>query len=60
MLTFIPYIEEYFRFAFLDCVRWNEDFVESRFCSIYFTVIFAGLNTIVLYIESSDFLFVAF
>ena len=59
MFTFIRYIEVYFRFAFLHCVRCNENFVKSRFCSIYI-VILAGLMTIVLYDESSDFLFVAF
>jgi len=26
MLTFIRYIEVYFTFAFLDCVRYNDDF----------------------------------
>ena len=31
MLTFIRYIEVCFTFAFLDCVRYNEDFVKSRF-----------------------------
>ena len=34
MLTFIRYVEVYSTFAFLDCVRYNEDFVKSRFCSI--------------------------
>ena len=34
MLTFIPYIEVYFTFALVDCVRHNEDFVKSKFCSI--------------------------
>ena len=42
MLTFIPYIEVYFTFAFLDCVRYNEDFVKSRFCSLHFIAILAG------------------
>ena len=49
MLTFIRYIEVYFTFAFLDCVRYNDDFVKSSFCSIHFTVILAGLMEIVLY-----------
>ena len=35
-------------FAFLDCVRYNEDFVKSRFCSIRFIVILAGLKKIVV------------
>ena len=53
MLTFIRYIEVYFTFAFLDCVRYNDDFVKSSFCSIllHFTVILAGLMEIVLYTE---------
>jgi len=51
MLTFIRYIEVYFTFGRLDCVRYNEDFVISRFCSIHFTVILAGLKKIVRYIE---------
>ena len=38
-------------FALLDCVRYNEDFVKSRFCSIHFTVILAGLKKIVCYFE---------
>ena len=45
-LTFIRYIEVNFTFALLDCVRYNEDFVKSRFCSIHFTVILAGLEKI--------------
>ena len=56
-LTFIRYTEVYFTFGpfgLLDCVRYNEDFVISRFvisrfCSIYFTVILAGLKKIVRY-----------
>ena len=51
MLTFIRYIEVYFTFAFLDCVRYNDDFVKSSFCAIHFTVILAGLMEIVLYTE---------
>ena len=31
MLTFTRYIELYFTCAFLDCVRYNEDFVKTRF-----------------------------
>ena len=31
MLTFIRHIEVYFTFAFLDCVRYNEDFVTYSF-----------------------------
>ena len=44
MLTFNRYIEGYFMFAFLGCVRYNEDFFISRFCSIHFIVILAGLK----------------
>ena len=52
MLTFIRYIEVNVTFALLDCVRYNEDFVKSRFvkpryCSIHFTVILPGLKEIV-------------
>ena len=39
MLIFICYIEVNVMFALVDCVRYNEDFVKSRFCSIHFTVI---------------------
>ena len=31
MLTFIRYIEVYFTCSFLDCVRYNEDFVKTSF-----------------------------
>ena len=53
MLTLIPHIEIYFTFAFLDCARYNEyfaksRFVISRFCSIHFIVILAGLKKIVI------------
>ena len=52
MLTFIRYIEVYFTITLLDCVRYNEDFLKSRFCSIHFTVILAGLTEkIVRYTE---------
>ena len=51
MLTFIRYIQKHFTFACLDCVRYNDDFVKSSFCSIHFTVILAGLMKIVLYTE---------
>ena len=51
MLIFIRYIEVYFTFAFVDSVRYNEDFVKSRFCSIHFAVVLAGLKKIVRYTE---------
>ena len=47
MLTFIRFIEVCFTFAFLDSVRYNEDFVKSRFCSLHFIAILAGLKKIV-------------
>ena len=52
MLVFIRYIEVYFTFAFLDCVRYNEDFVKSRFvtsrfCSLHFIATLVGLKKIV-------------
>ena len=50
MLTFIRYIELNFTFALVDSVRYNEDFVKPRFCSIHiFSVILAGLKEIVRY-----------
>ena len=52
MLTFIRYIEVNVTFALVDCVRYNEDFVKSRFCSIHFTVILAGLKKIVRHNEA--------
>ena len=51
MLTSIHYIEEYFTFAFLDCPRYNENFVKSRFCSIHFIVSLTELKKIVRYTE---------
>ena len=53
MLTFIRYIEV---LDILDCVRYKEDFVISRFvmsklCCIHFTVILAGLKKVVCYTE---------
>ena len=56
MLSFIRYIELFFTFGLLDCVRYKEGFlisrfVISRFCSIHFTVILVGLKRIVRYIE---------
>ena len=56
MLAFIHYIEVHFTFGLLDCARYNEDFVISRFvisrfCSIHFTVTLTGLKNIVRYTE---------
>ena len=41
----------YFMFAFLHCVCYNEDFVKSRFYSIRFILILAGLKKIARYTE---------
>ena len=51
VMTFICYIGVNFTFGLLDCARYNEDFVISRFCSIHFTVTSAGLKNIVRYTE---------
>ena len=55
-MTFIRHIGVDFNFGLLECVRYNEDFVVSRFsisriCSIHFTVTLAGLKNIVRYTE---------
>ena len=42
--TFIRYIKVSFTFALVDCVRYNENFVKSKFCSIHFTATSAGLK----------------
>ena len=48
----IRYIEVNFKLALVDCVRYNEDFIKSWFCSIHFTVIWAaGLKKKVRYTE---------
>ena len=51
-VTFIRYIDVNCTFALMVCVRYNEDFVKTRFCSIHFTVILAGLKKIVPYAEN--------
>ena len=51
MMTFICYINADFSFGLLDCVRYNEDFVILRFCSIRFTVTLARLKNNVCYTE---------
>ena len=51
-LTFIHYIEVYYRFVLLDCVRYNVNFMRfviSRFSSTHFTLILAGLTNIICY-----------
>ena len=55
-MTFIRYIGVDFTFGLLDCVRYQEYFVLSRFivsrlCFIHFTVTLAGLTNIVRYTE---------
>ena len=49
VMTFIRYIGVDFTFGLLDCVRYDEDFIISRFCSIHFTVTLARLKKIVRY-----------
>ena len=56
MLTFIRYIEVYLTFGPVDCDRYKEGFVisrfvTSRFCSIHFTVVLSRLKRIVCYTE---------
>ena len=55
-MTLIRYIGVDFMSVVLECVRYNEDFVISRFVvsrffSIHFTVTLAGLKNIVRYTE---------
>ena len=55
-IDIIHYIKVHFICAFLDCVRYNEDFVKlrfviSRFCSIHSIVILARLKKMVCYTE---------
>ena len=57
MVTFIRYIQANFTFGLVDCVRYDEHFVKSRFvkskfCPIHFTVILAGLKKTVRYTET--------
>ena len=54
VMRFVRYIGVDFTFGVLDCVRYNEDFVISRFviskfCSIHSTVTLAWLKNIVRY-----------
>ena len=49
MLTFLRFVEVYVTFGLPDCVRYNEDFFISSFCSIQFTITLAGLKNIVRY-----------
>ena len=55
-MTFIRYFGVDFTFGVIDCVRYIEDFVISRFvisrfCSIHFSVSLARLKNIVRYTE---------
>ena len=55
-MTFVCYNGVDFTFGLLNCVRYNEDFVISRFAilrffSIRFAVTLAGLKKIVRYTE---------
>ena len=61
VITFIRYIGVDVTFGLLGCVRYNENFVMSRFvisrfCSIHFTVTVAGLKHLVRYAE--DFVYI--
>ena len=49
VMTFIRYFGINFTYGLLDCVRYTEDFVISRFCFIHFTVTLAEMKNIVLY-----------
>ena len=51
VMIFIRYIGVDFKFGLLDCVRYNKDFVISRFCSLHFAVTLAGLKNILRYTE---------
>ena len=53
-MTFIRYIEVDFTFGLLDCARYNEDFVISKFYSIHFTVNLAGLRNVIRYIPRTS------
>ena len=46
VLTFVRYIGVYYTFGLPDCIRYNKDFVISRFFPTYFTVTLAGLKSI--------------
>ena len=50
-MAFIRYMGVDFTFGLLHCVRYNEDFVISRFRSIHFTVTLAELKNSVHYTE---------
>ena len=50
-MAFTRYMGVDYTVGLLHCVRYNEDFVISRFCSIHFTVAVAGLKNIVRYTE---------
>ena len=41
----------YYTLGLLDCARYDEDFVISRFFPIHFTVTLAGLKSIVRHTE---------
>ena len=56
VLAFVRYIGLYIishhRSGLLDCVRYNEEFVISRFFPIHFTVTLAGLKSTVRYTDN--------
>ena len=47
MWSFVRYVGVYYTLGLLDCARYDEDFVISRFFPIHFTVTLAGLKSIV-------------
>ena len=51
VMTFIRYIGVDFKLRFLDCVRYNEDFLIWRFFSTRFTVTLSELKNIARYSE---------
>ena len=51
MWSFVRYVGVYYTLGLLDCARYDEDFVISRFFPIHFTVTLAGLKSIVRHTE---------
>ena len=44
MWSFVRYVGVYYTWGLLDCARYDEDFVISRFFPIHVTVTLAGLE----------------
>ena len=51
MWSFVRYVGVYYTLGLLDCARYDEDFIISRFFPIHFTVTLAGLKSIVRHTE---------